>query len=258
MIRVEGVAHAYRADRPVLEGVTFKISGGEKVVLLGCNGSGKTTLLRILNGLLFPDAGHYFFRGKKVDRRTLADAEFHRDFRRRVAFLFQNPDAMIFNPTVRDEIAFGPRRLGLGGADDRAETWARNLGIAPLLDRPPFQLSTGEKQKVCLAALLALEPEVLLLDEPTGSLDPRTTGWLVDFLQDLSVTTVTTTHNLSLGAELGERALVLSEKHTLLYDGPIEGILGDERKLLEANLVHIHRHRHAGVEHRHFHAHDWE
>ncbi|MFH1679617.1 MAG: ABC transporter ATP-binding protein [Candidatus Eisenbacteria bacterium] len=258
MIRVEGISYSYQPGRPTLSGVTFEVNEGEKVVLLGSNGCGKTTLLKILNGLLFPENGIYRFRGKPVDRRSLAGAEFRREFRRRIAFLFQNPDAMIFNPTVRDEIAFGPRQLGLEDADERARRWAETLGVAALLERPPFHLSTGEKQKVCLAALLALDPEVLLLDEPTGSLDPRTTGWLVDFLQDLPVTTVVTTHNLSLGAELGKRTLVLSESHTLMYDGPIEGILGDERKLIEANLVHIHRHKHAGVEHRHYHTHDWE
>jgi cobalt/nickel transport system ATP-binding protein len=258
VIRVDGVTHAYENGRTVLRDVTFDVLRGEKVVLLGSNGTGKTTLLKIVNGLIQPDEGRVRFRGNSVDRKSLSDPSFHRDFRKAVALLFQNPDTMLFNPTVRDEIAFGPRQLGLPDADERAQRWADTLGLERLLDRPPFQLSTGEKQRVCLAALLAIDPEVLLLDEPTGSLDPRTTGWLVDFLADLPVTTIVTTHNLSLGAELGRRTLVLGEEHSLIYDGPIDGLLSDEKKLLEANLVHIHRHRHDALEHRHYHTHDWE
>ena len=115
--------------------------------------------------------------------------------------------------------------------------------------------SGGEKQKVCLAALLALEPQVLLLDEPTANLDPRSTGWLVDFLQDLSVTSVATTHNLSLAGELGDRVLVLSEAHELIFDGQMRDLLGDEDKLLAANLVHSHRRGGSGE--RRLHPHDW-
>jgi cobalt/nickel transport system ATP-binding protein len=129
------------------------------------------------------------------------------------------------------------------------------LGVEAHLKRPPFQLSGGEKQKVCLAALLALEPQVLLLDEPTANLDPRSTGWLVDFLQDLSVTSVATTHNLSLAGELGDRVLVLSEAHRLIFDGRMEDLLGDEEKLLAANLVHSHRH--GRPRDKRLHLHDW-
>jgi cobalt/nickel transport system ATP-binding protein len=258
VILVEGITHAYEEERPVLREVGFAVGPGEKVVLLGSNGSGKSTLLKILNALILPDSGSYRYRERAVDRATLRDPSFHRAFRKEVGFLFQNPDAMLFNPTVLDEIAFGPRQFAMPDAEERARLWARSLRVETHLDRPPFHLSTGEKQKVCLAALLAVDPVLLLLDEPTGSLDPRSTGWLVDFLQDLSVTTIVTTHNLSLGSELGKRTLVLSERHELIYDGPMEGLLGDERMLLEANLVHRHRHRHEGMEHAHFHTHDWE
>jgi cobalt/nickel transport system ATP-binding protein len=163
---------------------------------------------------------------------------------------------MLFNPTVYDEIAYGLRQLGEArDIDGVVREWAVRLGVEPHLKRPPFQLSGGEKQKVCLAALLCLEPRVLLLDEPTANLDPRSTGWLVDFLQDLSVTSVATTHNLSLAGELGDRVLVLSEKHQLIFDGRVEELLGDEDKLLAANLVH--RHRSGGSRERRLHVHDW-
>jgi cobalt/nickel transport system ATP-binding protein len=142
--------------------------------------------------------------------------------------------------------------------ESRVLRWAGVLGLKGCLDSPPFRLSSGEKQKVCLAALLVMEPKVLLLDEPTSSLDPRSTGWLVDFLQDLETTTIIATHNLGLACEFGERSLVLSESHELIYDGPTDGLLRDRDRLLRANLLHIHRHRHEGLEHSHYHAHDWE
>lgn len=260
MIRAEGVSFSYRRSGPALAGVTFEVTRGEKVVLLGSNGSGKTTLLRVLNGLVFPERGHVAYDGIEVTRKTLRSEPLARRFRREVVLLFQNPEAMIFNPTVYDEIAFGLRRIGRDPekVDEATRGWADTLGLAPHLERPAFELSRGEIQKVCLAALLALEPRVLLLDEPTASLDPRSTGWLIDFLQDLDQTVVVTTHNLSMAHELGERTLVLSEDHRIIYDGTVAGLTADLDLLRAANLVHVHRHRHGGVEHRHFHTHDWD
>jgi cobalt/nickel transport system ATP-binding protein len=258
MIRVEGVSFGYRSSGMVLDDVSFDVSRGEKVVLLGCNGSGKTTLLRILDGLIFPTRGYVAYDGIEVTRKTLQSEPLAQRFRREVVLLFQNPEAMIFNPTVYDEIAFGLRRTGAQGVDETTRRWADTLGLARHLDRPAFELSRGEIQKVCLAALLALEPRVLLLDEPTASLDPRSTGWLIDFLQDLDQTVVVTTHNLSMAHELGERTLVLSEDHRIIYDGTIEGLTGDTDTLVAANLVHVHRHRHGDIEHRHFHTHEWD
>ena len=257
MLEVEGISFRYPEAEPVLKGVSFALERGQKVVLMGANGCGKTTLLQILNGLIFPQQGTLRYKGSPLTQRQLRDKGFCRQFRREVVLLFQHPEAMLFNPTVYDEIAYGLRQTGADELDGRVRHWAAQLGVERELQRPPFQLSGGEKQKVCLACLLALEPEVLLLDEPTANLDPRSTGWLVDFLQDLSITTVSTTHNLSLAEELGSRTLVLSEQHELIFDGAIEDLLGDEDKLLAANLLHRHRHRHGGSQHRHFHAHDW-
>jgi len=165
---------------------------------------------------------------------------------------------MLFNPTVFDEIAFGPRQLGMEDVEDRVRHWADRLGIYDYLNTPPFNLSGGEKQKVCLASLLVVEPATLLLDEPTSSLDPRSTGWLIDFLSQLDLTTLITTHNLSLAQELGTRCLVLSEDHRLLYNGELAPFLRDTEKLIQANLVHSHRHVHGTVDHEHFHIHPWD
>jgi cobalt/nickel transport system ATP-binding protein len=258
VIDVRGLEHSFDNGDPVLKDVSFRIQPGEKVVLLGTNGCGKTTLLKILDALIVPSSGEYHYKGRPVTGSSIKDPSFHRVFRKEVVLLFQNPDAMLFNPTVYDEIAFGPRQLGLADLDGRVHRWAGEFGLTRYLDRAPFELSRGEKQKLCLAALLAVEPEVLLLDEPTANLDPRSTGWLVDYLQDVHATTLVTTHNLTLAAELGRRTLVLSERHELMYDGPIEPLMEDTEKLIEANLVHVHRHRHGRLEHKHFHTHDWE
>ena len=258
MIRFEGLSHHVEPGEHALADISFEIGAGERVVLLGANGSGKSTLLKIVNGLVFASAGRYHYDGREITPAALKDRAFHRRFRREVVLLFQNPDSMLFNPSVFDEIAFGLRQTGEPDVDEKVHHWARVCRVDKLLDRPPFKLSGGEKQKVCLAALLALEPKVVLLDEPAASLDPRSTGWLVDLLQDLEVTTLVTSHNLSMAPELGERALVLGEDHRLLYDGPIQDFVRNPGKLIAANLVHIHRHRHDGHEHRHFHVHDWE
>jgi cobalt/nickel transport system ATP-binding protein len=257
MLELKGVSYCYPESEPVLKDVSVSIGEREKVVLLGANGCGKTTLLQLLNGLHFAQAGSYCYRGEAVTKQRLRDKTWSRRFRKEVVLLFQHPEAMLFNPTVYDEIAFGLRQLGVPELDARVRHWAARLGVESHLDRPPFRLSGGEKERVCLAALLALEPQLLLLDEPTANLDPRTTGWLIDFLQDLEVTAVATTHNLSLAGELGSRILVLSEAHELIFDGCIEALLADEAKLRAANLVHRHRHRHGSAAHRHFHTHDW-
>ena len=256
MIELEHVSYRYPEGEPALKDVSLAVAEHEKVVLLGTNGSGKTTLLRILNGLIFPQEGTYRHASEPVTEGRLKDRSWSRRFRREVVLLFQHPEAMLFNPTVYDEIAYGLRQLGADDLDGQVRHWAARLGVEPHLRRSPFQLSGGEKQKVCLAALLALEPRVLLLDEPTANLDPRSTGWLVDFLQDLSVTSVATTHNLGLAGELGDRVLVLSEGHELIFDGRMEDLLGDEDKLLAANLVHSHR-RGSSSGRRHLHTHDW-
>ncbi len=257
MIKVKNIGYAYDGRR-VLDDISFTIGEKEKVVLLGVNGSGKSTLLKILDGLIFPDRGTVFYHGEPLTSKCLHRREFNRRFRSEVVLLFQNPDMMIFNPTVFDEIAFGLRQLQVKNIDERVRHWADRLGISRYLDRPPFNLSGGEKQKVCLASLLVLEPQTLLLDEPTSNLDPRSTGWLIDFLAQLDQTTLITTHNLSLAQELGSRCLILSEEHRLLYSGELAPFLHDTEKLIEANLVHSHRHAHGPVDHEHFHIHHWD
>ncbi len=257
IIRLKNITFKYE-EKEILRDISFNVNEKEKLVLLGINGSGKSTLLKIINGLIFPQKGDYIYKGGKITKKKLKERNFIKNFRKEVVLLFQNPDTMLFNPTVYDEIAFGLRQLDIEDIDEKVKYWAEKLGIFKYLDTPPFKLSGGEKQKVCLASLLVLEPELLLLDEPTSNLDPRSTGWLIDFLYELNLTTIITTHNLSLSIELGDRGLVLSEDHRLIYDGDLEDFIKDKEKLLEANLIHIHRHKHKEIEHKHYHVHDWD
>jgi cobalt/nickel transport system ATP-binding protein len=245
MIELRNVWFSYD-DEFVLKDINLKVEKGERIVLLGINGSGKSTLLKLLNALLFPTKGAYLYKGKNIEKNAFKDKNFIKAFRKEVVLLFQNPDAMLFNPTVYDEIAFGLRQLGFEEkvVKERVLYWAEIFGLTQCLNKPPFILSGGQKQKLCLACLLVLEPEVLLLDEPTANLDPKSTGWLIDFLNELKgITTITSTHNLSLAPELGNRLIVLREGGSIIYDGEAEAFLQDQEKLIKAGLVHKHKDR---------------
>ncbi len=256
MIALENVTFE-AGGRVVLDDVSFSIARGERVVLLGVNGCGKTTLLKLLDGLAFPTRGTIRYAGERLDARALDGAAFRRRFRSDVALLFQNVDAMLFNPSVADEIAFGPRQLGVADVDARVARWAEVFDVAGLADRAPFELSGGEKKRVALASIFAVGPRLLLLDEVTANLDPASSARLVDFLASLvGVTVVSATHNLSIAEELGSRALLLAPgRRGLLFDGPTAGLLRDERLLVESGLAHRHVHGHGAARHAHFHVH---
>jgi cobalt/nickel transport system ATP-binding protein len=257
MIELRSATFRWPEEAVVLENLSLRIRPGEKVVLLGANGCGKSTLLKLLNGLLEPETGTLLWKGEQITRAALREPGRAAAFRRACVLLFQHPEAMLFNPTVRDELAYGPRQLGLPDTDARVARWAEELAFTELLDKPPFLLSGGQKQKLALGCLLALDPELLLLDEPSTSLDPATVGWLVDTLIHSDKTLVIATHNLSLAAELGERCIVLGLKGEILFDGPIRMALSGVSLLGKAGLTHRHKHRHGEVEHAHVHVHDW-
>ena len=256
---VDGVS-VRLGGRTVLEDVSFEVRPGERVVVLGVNGCGKSTLMRLLDGLAFADAGEVRYGGRRLDAAALDEPAFRRTFRGEVALLFQNVDAMLFNPTVADELAFGPRQLGQDDVDGRVARWAEAFDVGSLLERAPFELSGGEKKRVALAALLAVEPRVLLLDEATANLDPASTGRLVDVLANVpGLTVVASTHNLSMATELGDRAVLLAPgRRGVLFDGPAHALLQDDRLLVESGLAHRHAHRHGAHAHAHYHVHDGE
>ncbi len=211
------------------QAVSLKVRAGEKVAILGANGSGKSTLLRVLNGLVFPQVGEMKVFGQPLTEDGL-DGAFNRFFRSKVALLFQNPDAQLFCPTVWDEIAFGPLQLGLPKDEihQRVEDLLKLLRLEALRDRSPYELSLGEKKKVAVAAVLATNPDVLLLDEPTASLDPRSTRTLIDLLIEANEggkTLVTATHDLHIVPEIADRVYILSEEKRDEAEGRPEELL---------------------------------
>jgi cobalt/nickel transport system ATP-binding protein len=258
MIELKNLSFSWPGEAKLLENLSLRVRPGEKVVLLGANGCGKSSVLKLMNGLLAPQQGEVLWKGETLTRATLRQGNRATAFRRACVLLFQHPEAMLFNPTVRDELAYGPRQLGLADIAARVARWSEELGLGPLLDKPPFLLSGGQKQKLALACLLVLDPELLLLDEPSASLDPATVGWLVDTLVHSDKTLVIATHNLSLAAELGERCIVLGQKGQILFDGPTRMALSGTDLLEQAGLAHRHRHRHGKTEHSHVHTHNWQ
>jgi cobalt/nickel transport system ATP-binding protein len=234
---------AYLERFTALDGVSLRVDRGETVALLGANGCGKSTLLKILDGLLIPAGGTFHAFGEEVTEATLEDEQFNQGFRSRVGFVFQNADAQVFSPSVREEVAFGCLQLGL----DRATTTGRvddvlaMLDLADLADRAPYQLSGGQKKRVAIASVLVMNPDVLLFDEPTAALDPRTQHWLIELLNQLrraGKTIVLATHDLDTLPELADRCLVFSEQHTVVADAPTATVLDDTRLLLDVNLIH--------------------
>lgn len=256
VFEVRNISFSY-GDRHALKDVNLNVAEGESLAVLGANGSGKTTLLKILDGLVWPTSGAVSFRGVPVTEGTLS-GEFLSRFRSSVGFVFSESDVQLFNTTVFDELAFGPLQLGLGPAEveRRVEDLLASLGIEHLRDRAPYELSTGEKRKVAIGSVLAVDPEVLLLDEPTGGLDPRSQVWLFEVLTELKAlgrTVVMSTHDLSLVEDFSERVVVLDETHTVAAEGPKEEIINDRDLLLRVNIIHEHAHRHGDVVHTHSH-----
>ncbi len=244
-------------------GCRSTIRSGEKVALLGANGCGKSTLLKILDGLLFPDEGNYRAFGEPVTEDDLEDEQFSMGFRSRVGFIFQNSDAQVFSPTVREDVAFGPLQLGWSREKvaRRIDDVLSMLEITELADRAPFQLSGGEKKRVAIASVLVMNPDVLLFDEPTAALDPRTQAWLVELILELNragKTIVMATHDLDILGTVADRCVVFSEDHRIAAEGSPKDVLADRELLLNVNLIHDHTHVHrlGSTEAPHEHEHD--
>lgn len=243
-----------------LNGLSLSIEKGKRIAILGSNGSGKSTLLRLLDALYFPHSGAIAFDGEPLTEDRLRVDEIAFGFRKRVGLLFQNPDVQLFNPTVFDELAFGP--LQLNWPKDKilhhVSEVLRTMDIAQLKDRSPHRLSGGEKKRVALASVLILDPEVLLLDEPTAALDPKSQSQLVDFLVGWAggaKTIITATHDLGIVEDIADNCFVF-QNGVKVGEGIPSAILRDEALLKHTNLIHSHRHVHASGEvHSHPHIH---
>lgn len=204
-----------------LNDISLEIYAGELIFFTGPNGCGKSTLFKLLNGLIFPTKGEYYFDNKKIDKNTLQDNMFAKNFHKRIGYIFQNPDVQLFNATVYDEIAFGPRQMNLNEdiIHQRVNELLIYLNIQHLQDRPPYHLSGGEQKKVALAAILALNPDILMIDEPLNGLDNKTRQWFKEFLMDFikaNKTILISTHEQELLSLPHSRIIKFNDKHTIL------------------------------------------
>ena len=233
VLDVRGLGYAYPDGHQALYGVDLHVHRGERVALLGPNGAGKTTLVLHLNGILTAGAGSVVVSGLPVAKENL------QEIRRRVGIVFQDPDDQLFMPTVGEDVAFGPRNLGLTASEiearvDRALT---QVGLADLADRPPYHLSFGQRRRVAVATVLAMEPEILVLDEPSSNLDPASRRELAEIVTGLDVTILMVTHDLPYALQLCPRALVMNGG-TITADGPTAELLADA-ELLAANRLEL-------------------
>lgn len=220
IINLSHISYNYE-EVSALNDISLEIYAGELIFFTGPNGCGKSTLFKLLNGLIFPTKGEYYFDNKKIDKNTLQDNLFAKNFHKHIGYIFQNPDVQLFNATVYDEIAFGPRQMNLDEEiiHQRVNELLIYLNIQHLQDRPPYHLSGGEQKKVALAAILALNPDVLMIDEPLNGLDNKTRQWFKEFLLDFikaNKTILISTHEQELLSLPHSRIIKFNDEHTIL------------------------------------------
>ena len=214
IIELKNIYFEYEEGEPVLNGLDLSLDKGECLLVLGDNGSGKTTLFRILNGLSFPSKGEYLFKGEAITADLLKDNSRAKRFHKDMGYLFQNTDTMLFNSRVYDEVAFGPRQMGLTDSevDQRVMDCLRLFDIEALKEKVPYHLSGGQKKMVALASIMALSPEVLVLDEPFAGLDQKREASLLEFLAELKAagkTLIIATHKEERFKDLVDKVIRL-------------------------------------------------
>jgi cobalt/nickel transport system ATP-binding protein len=231
---IEDLAFAYPDGNQALFGVNLRVERGEFVAILGPNGAGKTTLVMHMNGIHPAEHGSVSVAGEVIDSN---DKDLLRRIRGKVGVVFQDPDDQLFMPTVGEDVAFGPYNMGIRGAelDAVVDTALKQVGMLEFKDRAPHHLSFGQRRRVAVATVLAMKPEILVLDEPSSNLDPASRRELADILRELKITTLMVTHDIPYAYELCERSIILSGG-IVVADGDTKTILGDAKLLRENRL----------------------
>lgn len=231
IVEVKGLKHVYPDGTAALRNVSFRITHGESVAIIGANGAGKSTLLLHLNGCLAPTSGEIRIGDFPLTKATLPE------IRRTVGMVFQDPDDQLFMPTVYDDVAFGPFNLGLPSEEVKQRVMAAldEVGAAHLVDKPPYHLSGGEKKRVAIATVLSMSPDILVMDEPTSGLDPCARRQLMALLKEFGHTKIFTSHDLDMVLELCDRTIVLHEGE-IRADGRTTDIFTDDQLLADCRL----------------------
>ena len=235
-LEIKELAFAYPDGNQALFGVNLSVQRGERVALLGPNGAGKTTLVMHMNGIHPTSQGSVHVAGQLVDAKDKASLKV---IRSKVGIVFQDPDDQLFMPTVGEDIAFGPYNMGKRGAalDAIVDEALHLVGMSEYKERPPHHLSFGQRRRVAVATVLAMKPEILVLDEPSSNLDPASRRELADILRSLDITMVMVTHDLPYALELCERSVILSGG-VIVADGNTAEILKNDA-LLKANRLEL-------------------
>ena len=257
VIEIKDLTYLYPTGNKALDNLNLSVSKGERIALVGPNGAGKSTFILHLNGIL-NGGGHIKVMGMGMEKGNLPK------IRQKVGIVFQDPDHQLFSPTVFDDVAFGPINMGFSENEVKARVSEalEKVGLSGFEERLPHRMSFGEKRRVCIASVLSMSPEILVLDEPSSSLDPRSRRELINLLNGFEITQIIATHDLEMALELCKRVVVM-DKGTVVADGEIAKILGNEELMIAHGLevphsikfTHYHTHDHDGSEEEHCHSH---
>jgi cobalt/nickel transport system ATP-binding protein len=241
MIKLENVSFTYK-NKIALDNVNVHIEEEESIAIIGPNGSGKSTLLKLLNGIVFPSKGKYIFDNNEINEYTLKDTKYLKSFHKRLGFVFQNSDSQLFCSTVFEEVAFGLMQMELPEevVNKRVRDCLNLLNIDKLKDENPYNLSGGEKKRVAIASVLAMNPEVIILDEPMNGIDPKGKSFIKELLIDLNKsgkTIICATHDFEYIEGVFHRAIVFSEDHKIIRDDKYESTINNQDFLRKYNII---------------------